>query len=219
MADIAGSDRRRKALETMWKAEQDKVTAERQSAVDDYNSLMKNAPDFGDDEEGLLRASWENKPHVRAIKDRMTAHIEASLVKSKELTAGAAGLQVGKPSGDPRHPGEAGSPQERPVAKKYQGFDAKPKPKFEVKRGEMRKVGKVEIELSGEVAYKDGKVFYMGMTKDGQVVGIPEAELGKKFAKKDPEVEPTGEEYRGISLFRKAGRAATYVDPKFAEDF
>jgi hypothetical protein len=215
MADIAGSDRRRKALEAMWKAEQDKVTAERKSAVDEYNSVMKNAPDFGDDDEGLLRAAWENKPHVQAVKDRMTAHIQASLDSSNR---GKSSMQVAPGSA------ELGKAQFgtkfQPLAPKYSGgFGQPPKAKpGDPKAGDTRTFGKVKVQFSGEVIEKDGKRFLMGTDDKGNPVGVPEAEFNKQ-AKKDPEVEPTGEEYRGFgplkALIGGLGRTAQREDAPY----
>jgi hypothetical protein len=203
MNDIASSDRRRKALETMWTAEQDKVTAERKSAVDEYNSVMKNAPDFGDDDEGLLRAAWENEPHVQAAKDRMKTHIEASLNQSNR---GKSSMQVAPGSA------ELGKAQFgtkfQPLAPKYSGgFGQPPKAKpGDPEAGDIRTIGNVKVTFSGEIIGKGGKEFLMGTDENGNRVGVPRAELSKK-SKKDPEVEPTGAEYRGSKALRAIGGA------------
>jgi len=211
MADIAASDQRRKGLEGMWRAEQEKITADRKSAVDEYNSIMKNAPDFGDDDEGLLRAAWENEPHVQAAKDRMKAHIQASMEQNK----GAMSMEVApgsKELGKAQH-----GTKFKPLAPKYsEGFGQPPKAKEgDPKKGESLTVGNVKVTFSGKIIGKGGQEYLMGTDEKGNRVGVPRSELGKK-KKKDPEVEPTGEEYKGSKRLQAItgflGRQATRED-------
>jgi hypothetical protein len=164
----------------MWQAESEKVTSERKAAVDEYNSIMKNAPDFGDDDDGTLRAAWENEPHVQAAKDRMKAHIQASLDSSNRRPARV----------DTDAKGNKTITNRPPKAKAKPG---------DPKKGDTQTVEGVEVSFSGEVIERGGQRFFMGTDEDGKKVGVPQSALQGK--KKDPEVEPTGKEledyYRG----------------------
>jgi hypothetical protein len=215
MADIAGSDRRRKALETMWTAEQDKVTAERKSAVDEYNSVMKNAPDFGDDDEGLLRAAWENEPHVQVVKDRMKAHIQSSLDSSNRSKASIKVAPGSEELGKAQH-----GTKFQGLSPKYgKGFGQPPKAQpGDPKDGDVKTIEGTEINFTGEIRKNEkGEEFLMGKDKDGNDVGVRREQFKKK--KKDPEVEPTGEEYKGFgplkALVGAVGRTAQREDAPY----
>jgi hypothetical protein len=208
MSDIAESTQRRTALETMWKNEVAARDKARKDAVDDYNKVMENAPDFGDDEDGTLRAAWENEPHVQAAKDRMRAHIESSLQEQQgamSISAAKGSAELGK--------AQHGSKFQPLAPSKRSGFGT---PKYQVKPGDIKKAEGHDVELDGKTINKGGKIFYMGyiINKDGNRVrvGIPEADMDKKpsVKSKPPEEEPTGaeSEYRGNKLLRAITGAA-----------
>ena len=124
VADIQASDARRKGLEAMWTREQERVTSARKSAIEDYKTVMDTAPDFEDDTEGTLRAAWENQPHVRAVKDRMRAHIEASMASSRpaRVDTGPQGKKTitnrpPQPKAQPVQPDVGEPPKEEPKRK------------------------------------------------------------------------------------------------------
>jgi hypothetical protein len=81
--DIADSERRRAALEGMWQAEKDAELAERKQAVEEYNAYAKGAPDADLDTSGELRAAFWNTTLGKAVSDRMTVNIQASVDKTK----------------------------------------------------------------------------------------------------------------------------------------
>jgi hypothetical protein len=197
MADIAASDQRRKGLEAMWQREVAKRDADRKGAVDDYNTVMETAPDFSDDDTGEMRAAWENQDHVKAAKERMRAHIEASL----QETRGAVDLRVDPQSAEMGR-AEHGS-KFQPLAPKFRGgFGQAPKAlPTDPKAG-----------VTGELRRKGNEVFIMGLDENGKVVGFNRKSLAKK--KKPPEEEPTGAEYRGSEAITGAARGLIHTSQR-----
>jgi hypothetical protein len=81
MKDIASSERRRGALETMWQAEKDAEMTARKQAVEEYKLYMEGAPDPELDTDGVLRAAFMNTPLGRSVSGNLAAHIQASMDK------------------------------------------------------------------------------------------------------------------------------------------
>jgi len=197
MKNIEDSDKRRKALEAMWKAEKDAVTRERKAAIEEYKGIMETEPDFKDDDEGTQRAAWNNQPHVKAAKEKIKAHIEASMQQSNPARVDVDASGKKTITNRPRRPEQAKSKPGDPA------------------KGDTQTIGNVKVTFSGEVIGKGGQEYLMGTDENGNRVGVPRAELAKG-KKTDPEVEPTGEEYVGSPTARKAARGliATATDER-----
>jgi hypothetical protein len=201
MRDIAESDQRRKGLEAMWQREVAQRDAARKSAVEDYKAVMESAPDFSEDDTGEMRAAWENQDHVKAVKDRMKAHIQSSLEESR----GAASLTVAPGSAE-LNKAQFGS-KAQPLAPKFRGgFGQAPKAlPTDPKVGEEVTIDNTKIKVTGELRKKGNEVYIMGVDENGKVVGFNRKSLANK-KKKPPEEEPTGEEYKGSKTITGAAR-------------
>jgi hypothetical protein len=100
--DIDASQRRRTALETMWRAEEQADLQAKKQAVEEYKVYMEGAPDPKSDPTGELRAAYMNAPLGKKVTGQMQAHIQASIDKSNR--------------GDPNRPENRG-----PTQGEYQG--------------------------------------------------------------------------------------------------
>jgi hypothetical protein len=83
--DIDASEKRRAALQTMWRAEEQADLAAKKQAVDDYKTYMDAAPDAKSDPTGELRAAYMNAPLGKKVSGKMQAHIQASIDKSNRM--------------------------------------------------------------------------------------------------------------------------------------
>jgi hypothetical protein len=161
--DIAASERRRKALETMWQVEKNQEMAARKQAVEECNAYAAGAPDPKKDITGELRAAYFNTPLGKTVTDNLTAHIQYSMNKNKglqtpEQVAKEGKLKVAPAKGDKRHPGDRGTQvEENRVDKKYAGYGYKP-----VKAPATKK----EIEQAPDLPKGGFKM----KTKDGKMV-------------------------------------------------